>query len=83
VILRYVATRALTLPVNLAANQAVAGIAATAQTDFDVKRSGASVGTMTFAASGTVASFSAGAEITHAPATCWPRSSHLLPMHAG
>lgn len=34
-----------------------AGIAATAQTDFDVRRNGVSVGTIRFAASGTVATF--------------------------
>jgi hypothetical protein len=63
VILHYVATRDLTLPVDLAGSQAVAGVAATAQTDSDVRKNGASVGTMSFAASASVASFSAAAAV--------------------
>jgi hypothetical protein len=63
VILHYVATRDLTLPVDLAGSQAVAGVAATAQTDSDVRKNGASVGTMSFAESASVASFSAAAAV--------------------
>lgn len=57
VLLRFVATRAFTLPSSLADSQVKAGAAATASTDFDVQKNGSSIGTISFAASGTSATF--------------------------
>ena len=56
-IFHYIATRTVTLPAGLTNSQGVAKTAATAQTDFDIKKNGASVGTMRFAASATTATF--------------------------
>lgn len=56
-LLRFNYVRAVTLPAALAGSRVTAGVAATAQTDFDVKVNGASIGTIRFAASGTVATF--------------------------
>jgi hypothetical protein len=53
----HVATRAVTLPSGLTNSHGVAKTAATAQTDFDIKKNGSSVGTMRFAASATTATF--------------------------
>lgn len=64
VILRYVATRSLSLPAGLVGSQAVAGVAATAQADSDVRNNGTSVGTIRFSASTTVASFSSASAVT-------------------
>lgn len=52
-----VAVRKYLLPVDLTGSQGYALTAATAQTDFDIRRNGASIGTMRFAISGTVATF--------------------------
>jgi hypothetical protein len=49
--------------VDLAGSQAVASVAATAQTDFDIRKNEVSVGTMSFAAGGTVATFNAGSGV--------------------
>lgn len=57
VLLRFVATRAFTLPASLTGSQVKAGTAATATTDFDLQKNGSSIGTVSFAASGTVATF--------------------------
>lgn len=57
VILRLPMVRSVTFPTDLTGSRGVAGVAATAQTDFDLKRGGSSFGTMRFAVSGTVASF--------------------------
>lgn len=64
VILRYVATRNGTLPIDLAGGQAVAGVAATAQTDFDIRKNRTSVGTMSFAPGATAATFGVASEVT-------------------
>ncbi|NMF98382.1 hypothetical protein GPA27_13405 [Aromatoleum toluolicum] len=47
----------VTLAAAMAGSQGKAGTAATAQTDFDVQKNGASVGTIRFAAAGTVPTF--------------------------
>jgi hypothetical protein len=47
----------VTLPAGLTGSKGIAKTAATAQTDFDIKKNGVSVGTMRYAASGTTASF--------------------------
>lgn len=57
VVLRLKTPTAFTLPQNLTGSQGVAEVAATAQTDFDIQKNGSSIGTMRFAASGTVPSF--------------------------
>jgi hypothetical protein len=64
VMLHVVAVGAVTFPSGLTSSQGYADVAATAQTDFDVQKNGSSVGTMRFAASGTVASFIAASPIT-------------------
>jgi hypothetical protein len=53
----YVAALAFTLPVGLVGSQAVAKVAATAQTDVDVRVNGTSKGTIRWAAAATVATF--------------------------
>lgn len=57
VMMRYKFPRAVSFPAGLTSSQGVAGVAATAQTDFDIQKNGGSVGTMRFAAAGTSASF--------------------------
>ena len=54
---RFVASRAFEIPINLVGSQGHAGVAATAQTDFDLQLNAVSIGTIRFAASGTVATF--------------------------
>jgi len=56
-IVRYVFTRDVDFPTNLSGSFAKAVSAATAQTDIDVQKNGGSIGTIRFAASGTVATF--------------------------
>jgi len=48
---------AVTFPAGLTGSQGVLGVAATAQTDFDIQIDGVSFGTMRFAIAGTVATF--------------------------
>lgn len=57
VMLRYKFPRAVTFPVGLTDSQGTAGTAATAQTDFDLRKNGVSVATMRFAAAATSATF--------------------------
>lgn len=57
VCLRYAFPREVTFAADFDLSQGVAGVAATAQTDFDIQQNGVSVGTMTFAASATTATF--------------------------
>jgi hypothetical protein len=57
VMMRYPFPRAVTFPAGMTGSKGVAAVAATAQTDFDVKKNGSSVGTIRFAAAGTVATF--------------------------
>jgi hypothetical protein len=59
-------TLAVAFPSSLTGSKAKAKVAATAQTDFDIQKNGASVGTIRFAGSGTVASFIAAAGSTFA-----------------
>lgn len=56
-IVNFVCVRAFTLPADLAASQAFLATAATAQTDFDIQKNEVSIGTIRFAAAGTVATF--------------------------
>lgn len=55
--LHHVFARQVIFPAGLTASQGVAGVAATAQTDFDIQKNGSSVGTMRFAAAATSATF--------------------------
>lgn len=57
VCMRYKFPRAVDFPASLTNSQGVAGTAATAQTDFDVRKNGVSFGTIRFAAAGTSATF--------------------------
>ncbi len=57
VIMRYLAPRPFRLPAGLTNSQGRAGVAATAQTDFDIQRNGSSVGTMSFAIAAQVPTF--------------------------
>jgi len=57
VMLRYKFPRAVDYPAGLTDSQGTAGTSATAQTDFDIRLNGVSVGTMRFAAAGTSATF--------------------------
>jgi len=54
-------------PAALAGSKGRALVAATAQTDFDIQKSGVSIGTMRFAAAGTLATFIAASETTFDP----------------
>jgi hypothetical protein len=57
VMMRYPFPRQVVFPAGLTGSRGVAEVAATAQTDFDIKKNGSSVGTMRFAASATTATF--------------------------
>lgn len=57
VCLRYAFPREVTFAAGLAPSQGVADVAATGDTDFDIQQNGVSVGTMTFAAAATTATF--------------------------
>jgi hypothetical protein len=65
-LLRLVATRAFTLPANVAGSQFRAITSATASTVFSIQKNGVQVATATFAASGTVATFSTQAAVSFA-----------------
>lgn len=66
VLVRYPFPRAVVFPAGLTGSQGWAATAATAQADFDIQKNGASVGTMTFAASGNTASFTMASETSFA-----------------
>lgn len=57
VLLRRPFTRSVDFPDDLAGSKGVAGVAATAQTDFAIKQDGSQFATMSFAASATTATF--------------------------
>ncbi len=67
VLLRVPIARRTRMKVDLAGSQGVAGAAATAQTDFDIRRNGTSFATMRFAAAGSVADFIAATETVLEP----------------
>jgi hypothetical protein len=56
-LLQLVAPRAFTLPAGLTGSQGYAGTAPTAQADLDIRKNGASIGTITFAAAASTATF--------------------------
>lgn len=63
-LLRFVFSRAVVFPAGLTNSQGFLGVAATASTAIDIQKNGASVGTMTFAAAGTTATFTFSTETT-------------------
>jgi hypothetical protein len=77
VVLQFVSTRSFTLPTGLNGSQGFAGIAATNQANFDIQKNGATIGSMTFAASGTVATF------THAGGTAFGPGDRLSVIAPG
>lgn len=66
VLVRYPFPRAVAFPASLTNSQGAAATAATAQTDFDLKKNNVSFGTMRFAASGTTATFIAASSTSFA-----------------
>jgi len=66
VLVRYPFPRAVAFPASLTDSRGVAATAATAQTDFDLKKNNVSFGTMRFAAAGTTASFIAASSTSFA-----------------
>ena len=66
-LLRTVVARRTRFKIDLAGSQGRAGVAATAQTDLDVRRDAASVGTIRFAASASTAVFIAASETVLEP----------------
>ena len=58
VVQRFVFAGTVTFPAGLTGSQGTAGIAATATTSYSIKKNGANVGTMVFAAGATTATFS-------------------------
>lgn len=62
VCLRYAFPREVTFAAGLSPSHGVAGVAATSETDFDIQQDGVSVGTMTFSAAATVATFDMASE---------------------
>jgi hypothetical protein len=67
ILMRVPIARRTRMKVDLAGSQGVAGAAATAQTDFDIRRNGTSFATMRFAAAGSVADFIAATETVLEP----------------
>lgn len=59
-------SRQVVFPAGLTGSQGRAKVAATAQTDFDIKKNGVSVGTMRFAAAATTATFIMASQTTFA-----------------
>jgi hypothetical protein len=57
IVFHHVFTQAVTFVASLTGSYVKAGTAATAQTDFDLKKNGSSIGTVRFAAAGTTASY--------------------------
>ncbi len=64
VLYRLLVNRGLALPINLTNSVADAAVAATAQTDVDIRKNGVSVGTVRWAAAATAATFIFASEVT-------------------
>lgn len=62
--LAFLPVRDVVFPINLTGSRGVASVAATASTTFLIKKNGTQVGTMVFAAAGTVATFTMGSATT-------------------
>jgi hypothetical protein len=65
-LLQLIAPRAFTLPAGLTGCQGYAGTAPTAQADLDIRKNGASLGTITFAAAASTATFAFTGEVAFA-----------------
>lgn len=57
IVFHHIFTQAVTFVASLTGSYVKAGTAATAQTDFDLKKNGSSIGTVRFAAAGTTATY--------------------------
>lgn len=66
-VLRLVMSLKVSLPALLTGSNVSAAVAATASTVFDLQRNGASIGSVTFAAAGTVATFTFTTKSTFVP----------------
>jgi len=66
VLMRFPFPRQVIFPAGLTNAHGVSNVAATAQTDFDIKKNGSSVGTMRFAAAATTATFIMASQTTFA-----------------
>ena len=66
VIMRFQANRAFRLPTGLTDSAGGCDIAATAQADYDIQKNGGSIGTMTWAAAATDATFTFSTQIDFA-----------------
>ena len=65
-LLQLVASRAFTLPADLTGSQGYVGTAPTAQADLDIRKNGASIGTITFAAAAGTATFAFASDVVFA-----------------
>jgi len=65
-LLQLVAPRAFTLPAGLSGSQGYARTAPTEQADLEIRKNGASIGTITFAASSSTATFAFASEVIFA-----------------
>jgi hypothetical protein len=65
-LLQLVASRPFTLPADLTGSQGYAGTAPTSQADLDIQKNGASIGTITFAAATSTATFAFPSEVVFA-----------------
>ena len=65
-LLQLVASRPFTLPADLTGSQGYAGTAPAAQADLDVLKNGASIGTITFTAAASAATFTFAGEVAFA-----------------
>jgi hypothetical protein len=66
ILLQLVASRAFTLPADLTGSQGYAGTAPMAQADLEIQKNGASIGTITFAASANTATYTFASAVTFA-----------------
>ena len=63
VLMRFVVTRAFTIPANYAGSQANSSVATTAATVYEIERNGSQIGQITFAMSATDGTFADATEI--------------------
>ncbi len=67
IITRFLVPRVFTIPEDMTTSQGHAETAPDAETDFDIRKNGGSVGTMRFASAANVATFIMGAETSFSP----------------
>jgi len=66
VLMRFSVNRAIVMPAGLTNSYAESTVAATGSTVYSIKKNGSEVGTMTFAASGTIATFAMASQTSFA-----------------